>query len=54
MPKEDKDYVIKEAAKSFDNEPSLDVSAVMLQLSRGISFNQAQDFIVRSRKEKNE
>lgn len=53
MENEDKEFVLREVAKSLDSEnPNMDYSVIMLQLGRGVSLQSAKDFI-ESRKETN-
>lgn len=48
---EDKEFILREVAKSFDQETSEpELSAFMLQLTRGVSLQEANNFI-ESRKE---
>lgn len=47
----DKEFILREVAKQFDNEPPKpELSAIMLQLTRGISLQEANNFI-KNRKE---
>lgn len=51
LPSKEKEFVLREVAKSFDDEKSnMDLGAIVLQLGRGVSLQQATDFI-ESRKE---
>ena len=46
MESNDKEFVLREVAKSLDEEkPNNEYSAIMLQLGRGVSLQQAKDFI---------
>lgn len=48
MSDKEKDFVLREVAKSLDEEnPTEDYGAIMLQLARGVSLQQAKDFIER-------
>lgn len=53
MEKSDKEFILSEVAKCLDSDtPNLSYSAIMLQLGRGVSLQEANNFI-KSRKETN-